>query len=313
MYLDSITSKYCATITYCYTLFRPAFCPFCLGNDSLSAPARWTSWVRDAQLQAHIKNHLENARWPLPCPHPLCTFSVNDEPSFLYHLQNAHSLRMTKQQKNVVAGLPQLESINRKRKTPDPADQDHGFSKRSKNCLTRSRSDTSSVEASEGYLPQKSPRSVCEVHEASDIPELTYSEVTSPPDPDEISDTLALCSLNLRSLSPSIKNISCSGNEFASEQVPRTIALKDLLLIAESPPPSIGSDNRDLTKPTKPHIINRGPKPPINSMSKSKSKSESKPKPKLKYKNPPKPKSTPTPKPDLKPKPKILLKLGPPK
>ena len=96
MHLDSITSKYCATIIYCYTLFRPGFCPFCLGNDSLSVLARWTSWVRDAQLQTHLQRHLENARWPLPCPHPLCVFSVNDEPSFLYYLQNVHSLRMTR-------------------------------------------------------------------------------------------------------------------------------------------------------------------------------------------------------------------------
>ena len=89
---------------------------------------------------------------------------------------------------------------------------------------------------------------------------MTYSEVTLPSDPDKKSDTLALCSLNLRSLSPSIKNVSYSGDEFASKQVPQIIASKDLLLIAESPPPSIGSDDRNLTKPTKPYIIIQGPK-----------------------------------------------------
>lgn len=45
MHLDRITSKCCATITYCHSLLRPALCPFCLGGDRrvMSASTRWSS------------------------------------------------------------------------------------------------------------------------------------------------------------------------------------------------------------------------------------------------------------------------------
>jgi hypothetical protein len=50
IYLESITSKRCASITYCNTLVRPAFCPFCLGGKQLPASTRWSSWTRESKL-----------------------------------------------------------------------------------------------------------------------------------------------------------------------------------------------------------------------------------------------------------------------
>lgn len=34
MHVDDLGSKRCGTMTYCYTLVRPAYCPFCLGDQS---------------------------------------------------------------------------------------------------------------------------------------------------------------------------------------------------------------------------------------------------------------------------------------
>ena len=72
MHLKSITSKRCGCITHCHTLFRPDFCPFCMGDNRLPALSRWTSWTREAKLWSHLESHLEASRWPLECPHPLC-------------------------------------------------------------------------------------------------------------------------------------------------------------------------------------------------------------------------------------------------
>lgn len=94
-HLESIISKRCASITYCNTLFRPAFCPFCLGDNRIPARSRWISWTREAKLWQHLKAHLEMSRWPSGCPHPLCSLRIEDETSFLYHLSDAHDLKMT--------------------------------------------------------------------------------------------------------------------------------------------------------------------------------------------------------------------------
>ncbi len=59
MHVTSLTSKRCATITYCHTLVRPAFCPFCLGNQGEPASRRWESWTREAKLWAHLWTHLD--------------------------------------------------------------------------------------------------------------------------------------------------------------------------------------------------------------------------------------------------------------
>ena len=94
-HLKSITSKRCASITYCHTLVRPAYCPFCIGDNRLAASSRWISWTREAKLWRHLQSHLEASHWPLICPHPLCSLTLNDETSFLYHLSDVHSLRMS--------------------------------------------------------------------------------------------------------------------------------------------------------------------------------------------------------------------------
>ncbi len=43
MHLKSITSKRCVSITYCYTLVRPAFCPFCMGDNRLDVSSYMSS------------------------------------------------------------------------------------------------------------------------------------------------------------------------------------------------------------------------------------------------------------------------------
>ena len=95
IHLESITSKQCASITYCNTLVRPAFCPFCLGGKQLPASTRWSSWTRETKLWSHLGEHLATACWPRKCPHPLCSLDIESEKSFIYHLNEVHSLQMS--------------------------------------------------------------------------------------------------------------------------------------------------------------------------------------------------------------------------
>ena len=94
-HLESLSSKRCASIIYCSTLFQPALCPFCLGDDKLPASSRWTSWTREAELWSHLGTHLGASCWPLDCPHPLCSLPLQDGRSFLFHLSDVHSLRLS--------------------------------------------------------------------------------------------------------------------------------------------------------------------------------------------------------------------------
>ena len=72
-HIKSISSRRCASITYCNTLFRPVFCPFCLSDKRLPASVRWRSWTKEAKMWNHLESHLEASLWPSACPHPLCS------------------------------------------------------------------------------------------------------------------------------------------------------------------------------------------------------------------------------------------------
>ena len=95
MHLQSLSSKRCSSITYCNVLLRPSFCPFCLGDDRLQPSFQWQSFTKDAKLWSHLGAHIVACRWPLKCPHPLCSLQFDDELSFLYYLGDVHSVYMS--------------------------------------------------------------------------------------------------------------------------------------------------------------------------------------------------------------------------
>ena len=94
-HLDDLDSKRCGTITYCHTLVRTAYCPFCLGNTSKPASQRLESWCRDHALWQHVDNHLQGRRWPVSCPHPLCDVSLSDALDLRFHFIDEHGLSRT--------------------------------------------------------------------------------------------------------------------------------------------------------------------------------------------------------------------------
>ena len=93
-HLQRLTSMRCGSFTNCSTLIRPAFYPFCVGNNRLDASRRLSSWIRDRQLRDHLEAHLRETSWPGRCPFPLCDLEVADEVSFLYHLSDVHYLKI---------------------------------------------------------------------------------------------------------------------------------------------------------------------------------------------------------------------------
>jgi hypothetical protein len=96
-HLQKLPSKQCGTITYCHTLVRPGYCPFCLGGDvSKLAGQRLGSWCREHSLWAHIGSHLVGQHWPLRCPHPQCDNHLSDEKEMQFHLIDEHGLGRTR-------------------------------------------------------------------------------------------------------------------------------------------------------------------------------------------------------------------------
>lgn len=51
--------------------------------------------MREAKLWSHLGEHLAAACWPRKCPHPLCSLDLESEKSFIYHLNDVHSLQMS--------------------------------------------------------------------------------------------------------------------------------------------------------------------------------------------------------------------------
>lgn len=212
MHIKSITSKRCASITYCNTLLHPAFCPFCLGGNqpAASASARWNFWIREAQLWDHLQRHLEKSCWPLNCPHPLCTLELNDKISFLYHLSDVHSLRTSLQANKCqqkehdsepcINWASDTKSQKRKRQGGDeqktwPSKQNKGHLKIDwGNEQTRRQSlngkSTHEIQTTSSYTLTEVSFSdmVCDGN-PQDLPELSCSGATSPPDVDELSMT----------------------------------------------------------------------------------------------------------------------------
>ena len=207
-HLKSFISRRCGSFTYCNTLIRPGFCPFCIGNDRLDASSRLGSWTREPQLRSHLEVHLKGASWPRKCPFPLCNLEFADKRLFLYHLSDVHSLKAGPRKDT---GL-QEESGKDQFVTWDP---DTTLGKRK-----RKDSDLAKIQTVSPHMLSKFPI----LDDAfSDLPELTHSGPATPPDieqpcTDEFKDTSeidtnkgrisladddALFSLYLRSRSPS--------------------------------------------------------------------------------------------------------------
>lgn len=205
MHVTSLTSKRCATITYCHTLVRPAFCPFCLGDRGEPACRRWESWTRETKLWAHLRTHLDVSRWPLRCPHPLCSLQVADETLLLYHLTDVHGLQMSPQMRKCwQQGRSSGPSINwtsttasQKRKSPVDNGETSRLSKRSKGLPKVDWSDDPSTCHSLEEETYKTPEAmpphmmsevsfidISAADSLQDLPDLTHSGPSSTPDSD---------------------------------------------------------------------------------------------------------------------------------
>jgi hypothetical protein len=293
-HLDSITSKRCASITYCNTLVRPAFCPFCMSNSKLPASSRWQSWTRDILFWRHLESHLEEACWPSQCPHPLCNLQLDNEELFLFHLRDVHSLKTSQclLKRRQEAGDSKTVVGNRKRQTAGPIKVDLSMEQFPRQPLHRKAFDEFQI-ISPHILSEVSVKYDA-LSDLPDLPELTYSGPTTPPgtdidaldagapedskglpetnsDEDELSD---LFSQFVRFPSPPCSSAKGTGDD--SNGSTQTVSPREVCLFTEE---SYSADlidddaaksTADSVKVVKPRITLRI-KPP----------SESKPKPKI--------------------------------
>jgi hypothetical protein len=92
LHLPELSSKRCGAVLYCHTLARPAYCPFCLGNQQLVSSKRMQSWARDHQAVTHVALHMRDCHYPMACPHPLCETSLLDSTSLRFHFIDDHGM-----------------------------------------------------------------------------------------------------------------------------------------------------------------------------------------------------------------------------
>lgn len=112
-HLDHLRPR-CGLMKFRYTLVAPAFCPFCLGDESKEPDERFQQWMQKPTLWNHIDSHLLmfESDSAIPCPHPLCDqHSYASKTSLRRHLYDGHSL-----------DEPRPNCLARKRKAEEQAE-----------------------------------------------------------------------------------------------------------------------------------------------------------------------------------------------
>ena len=141
-HLAAPTSKQCAAVTYCHTLVRPGYYPFCPGEPGLLASQQLKPWSRDHKLWCHIDDeHLVDRRWPLICR--LCDVPLKDAAALQCHFADAYGLRRTRPLKPAILAAPNLQD---EKPTPDKEAPCAG--------LNRKRTPSSDTKALEWMLLQ---------------------------------------------------------------------------------------------------------------------------------------------------------------
>ena len=185
-HLDSISSRRCGSITYCHSLVRPAYCPFCLGNETLSADKRLQAWTRDADLMPHLEEHISKAHWPSTCPHPLCDVQMQDETSFWYHLSDAHNLRRDniKGRKRGWKAVTFENNDDMLLEAREQSETSYGVEKKQKSTRLKEMVEIEVIEYSPPHSSKLSPTSANGNSprriECPTTPDLTYTGTSSP-------------------------------------------------------------------------------------------------------------------------------------
>ncbi|KAL4958731.1 uncharacterized protein BDV14DRAFT_186161 [Aspergillus stella-maris] len=91
-HLQHDISRRCEIITYCYTLVRPGYCPFCLGCDRVAPSQRMNVWKRSNELRAHVNEHIKRISGNYFCSHPICQAKFDSEMQLRYHLSDIHGM-----------------------------------------------------------------------------------------------------------------------------------------------------------------------------------------------------------------------------
>ncbi|PKY00556.1 hypothetical protein P168DRAFT_69675 [Aspergillus campestris IBT 28561] len=53
-HIQAWNDRHCGVISYCHTVIRPSYYPWCLSNESLPANHRPKYWMCSADLRKHI-------------------------------------------------------------------------------------------------------------------------------------------------------------------------------------------------------------------------------------------------------------------
>jgi hypothetical protein len=185
-HLQTLTSKRCGTITYCHTLVRPAYCPFCLAGMGKPAGERLQSWSRDHALWQHIESHIEGRAWPLACPHHASAPILRDDKELQFHLIDEHGCSRTRPKPRIKISASTADPANKrgsKRKVAGGGDElfwmpAEGFLP--SNPAKRIRSDPSTIAPSLLSQPDDAVKCVS-LHNDLALPSPAATTASSPP------------------------------------------------------------------------------------------------------------------------------------
>ena len=90
----TILDRDCGIVRTANFVLRPAMCPFCLGDASMTCAERLRGWNSTKGILAHIlhKHTIYEDAWPLPCPHPRCDAAPRSLSDLETHFQQDHAL-----------------------------------------------------------------------------------------------------------------------------------------------------------------------------------------------------------------------------
>ena len=113
---------WCDPLTHGGVLARAGYCPFCLGDENLSAPVRMFQFKIRRNWQCHIQGHIEkledNSTSSQHCPrqHPHCPGMFDSVLELQFHLQDSF-------------GIERIGEVEKK-KRPRHEDDDYSISRR---------------------------------------------------------------------------------------------------------------------------------------------------------------------------------------
>lgn len=123
-HLENLTIR-CGLLSFRYTLAIAGYCPYCVGDETLSPSQRMQQWMTKSTLLNYINKYLETGA-KKECPHPLCRVPLMNVLDSCAHFQDSHYIEE-----------PRSNCVTRKRKGEDNKESMQDIKDEALRCMTK--------------------------------------------------------------------------------------------------------------------------------------------------------------------------------